>query len=80
MEALEHAREEAALRANSDDAALWRWFSGMLEDRRITFRFESNRWLIRIDRRHIASAPDVDSAIRAARKATGFDRSRRYLT
>lgn len=78
MKVFEHAREKAALLANSDDAALWRWFSEMLEERRITFRFESNRWLVRIDRQHIASAPDVDSAIRAAKTATNIDLGHRF--
>ncbi|WP_205417379.1 hypothetical protein [Trinickia diaoshuihuensis] len=35
VDAMGRARIEAAAQANAADAALWRWFTAMLEDRRI---------------------------------------------
>jgi hypothetical protein len=69
MDAMQRIRVEAAAGANADDAALWRWFSALLEERRIRWRFCFNNWIVNVDRTQVATESSFDLAIRAA-KAT----------
>jgi hypothetical protein len=62
-----HVRRDAANRANEEDASLWRWFSAFYEEGRISWRHVRQGWLIKIDRKHLATEPDFDSALRSAR-------------
>ncbi|MFT0171467.1 hypothetical protein ACLKMY_21055 [Paraburkholderia mimosarum] len=61
------ARADAAVAVNAEDASAWRWFSALLEERRIRWRFVSKNWLIHVDKRHVATEPTFYDAIRAAR-------------
>ncbi|WP_396331677.1 hypothetical protein [Burkholderia anthina] len=61
------ARHTAAQAANAVDADIWRWFSTMVEDRRIRWCFAGNAWLVSVDHRHVATDPCFDSAIRVAK-------------
>lgn len=60
-------RAEAANSANRDDAALWRWFCLMYEDRRLRWCASGSGWLVSVDHRHLATEFDFDAAIRSAR-------------
>lgn len=64
---LNSARKAAACTANADDASLWRWFSGLLQERRIRWCLADDGWLVSVDHKHVATAPDFDSAIRRAK-------------
>lgn len=59
-------RAEAANSANRDDAALWRWFCLMYEDRRLRWCASGSGWLVSVDHRHLATEFDFDAAIRSA--------------
>jgi hypothetical protein len=61
------ARLEAAAAANAEDASVWRWFSAMLEERRIRWRFAFDTWAVQVDKRHTATKPTFYEAIRAAK-------------
>jgi hypothetical protein len=69
MEIVHHedVRRDAANRANEEDALLWRWFSVFYEEGRISWRHARQGWLVKIDRKHVATEPDFDSALRSAR-------------
>lgn len=67
MNAMQQARLDAAAAANAQDAALWRWFSALLEERRIRWRYMFDSWVVRVDRAHVATEPTFDDAIRAAK-------------
>lgn len=64
---MEQARHEAALAANVADASIWRWFSYLLEERRIRWRWQFNSWIIHVDRTHVATENTFDRAIREAK-------------
>jgi hypothetical protein len=59
----------AALAANAEDASIWRWFALLLEERRIRWCCNGDRWLVSIDNRHVATDSSFDKAIRIAREA-----------
>lgn len=63
----QRARTDAAMAVNAEDASVWRWFSALLEERRIRWRFAFNNWLVHVDRRHVATEPTFYEAIRVAR-------------
>lgn len=67
MNAMQQARLDAAAAANAQDAALWRWFSALLEERRIRWRYTFDSWVVSVDRARVASEPTFDGAIRAAK-------------
>jgi hypothetical protein len=64
-------RQIAANAANAEDADIWRWFSGLVEDRRIRWCLTNGSWLVSIDNRHVATNNNFDDAIRAARLCKG---------
>ncbi|MGA9911699.1 MAG: hypothetical protein WBR17_04065 [Paraburkholderia sp.] len=59
-------RERAALAANAEDADLWRWFSRLVEERRIRWCCSARGWLVSVDNRHVATAQSFDDAMRDA--------------
>lgn len=67
MNAMQQARLDAAAAANAEDAAIWRWLSALLEERRIRWRYAFDSWVVNVDRVHVATEPTFDGAIRAAR-------------
>lgn len=68
LDELRRVRAEAANAANSEDAAIWRWFSSLMEDCRIRWSIAAgNRWLVSVDNRHIATERSFDSAVRTAK-------------
>jgi len=71
MNAMQRARLDAAAQANADDAALWRWFSSLLEERRIRWRYTFDSWVVSVDRARVASESTFDGAIRAAKEEAG---------
>jgi hypothetical protein len=64
---MQQARRDAAAAANAEDASIWRWFSALLEERRIRWRFAFDRWVVTVDRVQVASEPTFYDAIRAAK-------------
>ena len=68
MDAMQRVRVDAAAMANADDAALWRWFSALLEERRIRWRYCFDNWIVNVDRTQVATESSFDRAIRAARE------------
>jgi hypothetical protein len=68
MDAMEQARIEAAAKANAADAALWRWLTAMLEERRIKWRYSFSHWVVNVDRNCVATEASFDRAIRAAKE------------
>lgn len=67
---LESRRRVASAAANAEDAALWRWFSGLMEDRRIRWLHANDAWLVTVDHKHVATSQNFDDAIRAAQYAS----------
>jgi hypothetical protein len=67
MDAMQRARFDAAAVANAEDASVWRWFSALLEERRIRWRYTFDNWVISVDRMRVATEPTFDGAIRAAK-------------
>jgi hypothetical protein len=63
-----HIRQSAANAANAEDAEIWRWFAGLVEDRRIRWCLAGGSWLVSVDHRHVATDENFDRAIRAARQ------------
>lgn len=63
-------RAAAAASANQEDAAIWRWFSVLFEDRRIRWCLSGTQWLVSVDHKHVATAESFDAAIRAAKSNT----------
>lgn len=61
------AREAARDSANAEDAALWRWFAELLDDRRIRWCHSGRGWLISVDHRHVATGTQFDQAMRIAK-------------
>ena len=74
-------RTAAALAANAEDAAIWRWFAPLLEERRIRWCCSGDRWLVSVNNRHVATDSSFDKAIRIAKSnvdtLTGPPRSQR---
>ena len=66
---LRSARDAAASAANAEDASLWRWFSGLFEERRIRWFPSRDKWLVFVDHKHVATESDFDTAIRTAKHA-----------
>jgi hypothetical protein len=61
-------RQHAAATANAEDASLWRWFSALLEERRIRWCLAADsNWLVSVDHQHLATSPSFDSAVREAK-------------
>jgi hypothetical protein len=60
-------RRDAAVQANTEDAAVWRWFSELIEDRRIRYCLANGVWLVTVDHRHVGTSPSFDGAIRQAK-------------
>ncbi|WP_080970796.1 hypothetical protein [Burkholderia cepacia] len=67
MDTMQKIRLEAAIIANADDASIWRWFSYLLEERRIRWRFQFGNWHVSVDRVTVARAATFDRAIREAK-------------
>ncbi|MFM0092040.1 hypothetical protein PQR46_34665 [Paraburkholderia sediminicola] len=74
---LQAVRQRAAAAVNAEDASLWRWFSGLLEERRIRWCQANNNWLISVDHRHLATSPSFDSAVREAKARSEETRASR---
>jgi hypothetical protein len=62
------ARLGAATQANAQDAAVWRWFAALLDERRIRWRFAFNEWVVHVDRKRVATAASFYDAIRLAKE------------
>ncbi|MEC5405975.1 hypothetical protein VOM14_10440 [Paraburkholderia sp. MPAMCS5] len=62
MDAMQRIRIEAAVVGNADDAALWRWFSALLKERRIRWRWCFDNWIVNVDRTHVATESSFDRA------------------
>ncbi|HIH2752052.1 hypothetical protein L3V59_40160 [Burkholderia aenigmatica] len=62
-------RTRAARITDSDDAAVRRWFSSLMDERRVRWCQSTDRWLVSVDHPHIATEPSVDSEIRFAKQA-----------
>ncbi|CAB3753457.1 hypothetical protein BPA30113_03026 [Burkholderia paludis] len=62
--------ERAAAResANAEDAALWRWFAALLDERRIRWCHSGRGWLVSVDHRHVATGTQFDQAMRIAKE------------
>lgn len=67
MDTMQRARLNAAAAVNAEDASVWRWFSALLEERRIRWRYAFDRWVITVDRARVAVEPTFYDAIRAAK-------------
>lgn len=67
VDTMQRMRLEAAIIANADDASVWRWFSYLLEERRIRWRFQFGNWHVSVDRVHVAREATFDRAIREAK-------------
>jgi hypothetical protein len=68
---MQHIRSEAAAAVNAVDASIWRWFSALLEERRIRWRYAFDNWTVSVDRRHVATERSFDDAIRVAKDVSG---------
>jgi hypothetical protein len=60
-------RALAAAGANAEDAEVWRWFSLLMQDRRVRWCQADDRWFVSVDNRHVATEPSFDEAIRRAK-------------
>ncbi|MDR5835397.1 hypothetical protein [Caballeronia sp. LZ034LL] len=61
-------RATAAAGANAEDAEVWRWFSLLMQDRRVRWCQADDRWFVSVDNRHVATEPSFDEAIRRAKE------------
>lgn len=77
MNGFDHARRHAATDANAQDADLWRWFSLLVDERRIRWCQAGGQWLVSVDHRHVATEESFDRAVREARLAAGREPRRR---
>ncbi|WP_186188683.1 hypothetical protein [Burkholderia gladioli] len=77
MNGFDHARRHAATDANAQDADLWRWFSLLVDERRIRWCQAGGQWLVSVDHRHVATEESFDCAVREARLAAGREPRRR---
>jgi len=62
--------------ANAEDAALWRWFAALLDERRIRWCESGRGWLVSVDHRHVATSAQFDQAIRIAKENVDAGRRR----
>jgi hypothetical protein len=62
------AREQAANAANTEDAALWRWFCLLFEEGRLRWCKSAAGWLVSIDHKHLSTEQTFDEAIRSAKQ------------
>jgi hypothetical protein len=69
MNTMQGERSKAAATANADDACVWRWFSALLEERRIKWRWRFGAWIVTVDRTQLAVGASFDGAIRLAKRA-----------
>jgi hypothetical protein len=53
-------RQSAANAANAEDADIWRWFAGLVEERRTRWCFADGSWLVSVDHRHVATDENFD--------------------
>ncbi|MFB9125497.1 hypothetical protein ACFFYR_20920 [Paraburkholderia dipogonis] len=67
MDAMQRVRVNAAAAVNAEDASVWRWFSALLEERRIRWRYMFDSWVVNVDRTRVATEPTFYDAIRAAK-------------
>jgi hypothetical protein len=74
---LQTVRQHAADTANAEDASLWRWFSALLEERRIRWCVANSNWLVSVDHRHLATSPSFDCAVREAKLRAEQERANR---
>lgn len=70
LELSQQIRRSAAIAANAEDADIWRWFAGLVEERRIRWCLADGSWLVSVDHRHVATDADFDQAIRVARRVS----------
>jgi hypothetical protein len=64
---MRQTRINAARAANDEDAEVWRWFSSLLEERRIRWCISGETWFVSVDHRHVATERSFDTAIRVAK-------------
>lgn len=76
-DASQQTRDRAASAANADDAAVWRWFSDLVEEHRIRWIFANGGWLVSVDHRHLSTEKNFDQAIREAMRCFHRGRVRR---
>jgi hypothetical protein len=62
------ARFRASEAANAEDAEIWRWFSLLVDERRVRWCYSAGNWLVSVDHRHVATENSFDVAIRSAKK------------
>lgn len=67
MDSMQRVRINAAAAVNAEDASVWRWFSALLEERRIRWRFVFDSWVVNVDRTHVATEGTFYDAVRAAK-------------
>lgn len=67
MDAMQRTRLDAAAAANAEDASLWRWFSILMEDRRIRWRYMFDNWVVSVDRVRVSTEQTFYDAIRTAK-------------
>ncbi|WP_250462488.1 hypothetical protein [Caballeronia sp. GAFFF2] len=67
-QSLHGQRAMAAAGANAEDAELWRWFSLLMQDRRVRWCQADDRWFVSVDNRHVATELSFDAAIRRAKE------------
>jgi len=67
MDAMQRIRVDAAAAVNAEDASVWRWFSALLEERRIRWRYMFDSWVVNVDRTRVATERTFYDAIRAAK-------------
>ncbi|RKT13951.1 hypothetical protein B0G69_7168 [Paraburkholderia sp. RAU2J] len=60
-------RAFGAADANAQDADLWRWFTLLVQDRRLRWCQAQDRWFVSVDNRHVATESSFDQAIRSAK-------------
>ncbi|WP_230944874.1 hypothetical protein [Burkholderia cepacia] len=71
------ARARARENANAEDAALWRWFAALLDERRIRWCHSGRGWLVSVDHRHVATGTQFDQAMRIAKENVESSGTRR---
>jgi hypothetical protein len=71
LDPMDCVRSAAAQAANAADAKVWRWFSTMMEERRIRWCLAGCEWLVSVDHRHVATDACFDNAIRTAMDGAG---------
>jgi hypothetical protein len=71
IDKLRMTRLAGAAQANLEDAVLWRWYSDMMEDRRIVAKPTNGKWVVKVDREECAGSVSFDTAIRKAFQLTG---------